>query len=214
MAYFHSRLKYHEDVTPKHLITDDEIAFLLELQKEMNTQDNVGQADPRFWVIKGSTKEYGIDDGYEDGCVLVDDSDEIAARDIESLFQHLLDNKYNGILELEDAKTIKMIDKKIEIKWKDKTETITSLEDAYEWFCDMGYSYRLENYRVKSIIYPDLLFLTQKAAENHLRANHYHYSDDAHTYAMTSWRNPETEKLWNILRKVDWEILKKMREFA
>lgn len=123
MAYFHERLKHHEDITPKHLITDDEIAFLLKLQKEMNTQDNVGQADPRFWVIKGSTKEYGIDDGYEDGCELADDSDEIVARDIESLFQYLLDNKYNGILELEDAKTIKMIDKKIEIEWEDKTDT-------------------------------------------------------------------------------------------
>ena len=39
-------------------------------------------------------------------------------------------------------------------------------------------------------------------------------TDDAYTYAMTSWRKPETEKLWNILRKVDWETLKKMREFA
>ena len=48
-------------------------------------------------------------------------------------------------------------------------------------------------------MYPDTMFLTQKAAENHLKANYYHYSEDAHTYAMTSWRNRETE--------IDWELL-------
>lgn len=53
-------------------------------------------------------------------------------------------------------------------------------------------------------IYPNTMFLTQKAAEEHLKSNYYHYSEDAHTYAMTSWRNPETEKLWKILKEIDW----------
>ena len=32
--------------------------------------------------------------------------------------------------------------------------------------------------------------------------------EDAHTYAMTSWRNYETSKLWKILQEVDWSKLK------
>ena len=66
MAKYHDHLQYHEDTTEKHVLTEKEIQFLLKLQKEMNTQDTVGNADPRFWVIKGTEKEYGIETGYED----------------------------------------------------------------------------------------------------------------------------------------------------
>ena len=32
-------------------MTKEEVDFLLQLQKEMNTQDSLGNADPRYWVI-------------------------------------------------------------------------------------------------------------------------------------------------------------------
>jgi hypothetical protein len=35
-------------------ITKEDIAFLADLQRELTTQDTVGQADPRFWVIRDS----------------------------------------------------------------------------------------------------------------------------------------------------------------
>lgn len=35
----------------KHTITPNELNFLIELQNELNTQDTVYQADPRFWVV-------------------------------------------------------------------------------------------------------------------------------------------------------------------
>ena len=40
--------EYHEDTVEKHEITKEEILFLKELQKEMNTQDTVCQADPQI----------------------------------------------------------------------------------------------------------------------------------------------------------------------
>lgn len=70
----------------------------------------------------------------------------------------------------------------------------------------MGYEFRTINYQLVDCIYPDTMFLTQKEAEEHLRANDYHYSSDAHTYAMTAWRAPDVERLWKILQEVDWEI--------
>ena len=69
MAIYHKKIQYHEDKTPKHKMTEEERQFLLDLQKELNTQDTLSQADPRYWVIKGREKMYHIDateaDGYE-----------------------------------------------------------------------------------------------------------------------------------------------------
>ena len=40
--------------------------------------------------------------------------------------------------------------------------------------------------------------------EEYLKAKAYHHSDDAHTYAMTALYNPIVERLWEILREVDF----------
>lgn len=54
------------------------------------------------------------------------------------------------------------------------------------------------------MVYPNTMFLTEKAAATHLRQNDYHYDATAHTYAMTAWRSPEVEKLIKILQTVDF----------
>ena len=51
------------------------------------------------------------------------------------------------------------------------------------------------------------MFLTQKAAEEHLRKNYYHYTDNAATYAMTAWRSQEADMLYKILHSVDFDQL-------
>ena len=56
MAIYHKTLQYHEDTTEKRSLNDKDIKFLMELQKEMNTQDTTETAEPRFWVIKGSER--------------------------------------------------------------------------------------------------------------------------------------------------------------
>ncbi len=38
MAIYHKTLKHHEDETQKRDLTQEDIRFLLELQKEMNRQ--------------------------------------------------------------------------------------------------------------------------------------------------------------------------------
>lgn len=63
---------------------------------------------------------------------------------------------------------------------------------------------KVVSYVNKSKIYENTMFLTQKDAEDHLKANYYHYSEDAHTYAMTAWRSNRVEKLINILQSVDF----------
>lgn len=38
------------------MLTDEQRAFLVELQEELNTQDTFCQADPRFWVVAQGKK--------------------------------------------------------------------------------------------------------------------------------------------------------------
>lgn len=44
------KTKRHEDTTEKRQLLKDDIDFLVNLQREMNTQDHLCQADPRYWV--------------------------------------------------------------------------------------------------------------------------------------------------------------------
>lgn len=48
------------------------------------------------------------------------------------------------------------------------------------------------------------MFLTRQSAEDYLKENSHHHSENAHTYAMTAIRNPVVNKLWKILREVDF----------
>lgn len=43
----------------------EDIEFLKSLQDEMLTQDTVGQASPRFWVVMQTERMYGVEDGYD-----------------------------------------------------------------------------------------------------------------------------------------------------
>lgn len=81
-----------------------------------------------------------------------------------------------------------------------------SAEEVNEFFADNGHG-DIERVGISSkrIIYPNTMFLTEKEAREHLERNHYHYSQDAHTYCMCAWRSPDVEKLWKILREVKWD---------
>ena len=50
----------------------------------------------------------------------------------------------------------------------------------------------------------NLLFLTREDAEHYLALNRHHHSRYAHPYLMTAWRDATVERLWRLLRDVDW----------
>ena len=222
MAKYHEFLKYHEDATDKHEMTKEEIDFLLSLQEEMNTQDHVSQADPRYWVIKGTEKIYHVDDA--DGFELYDsDCCDTLAEDARGICEYINENLLGDInnerLEGEEF-TVEFEEgvfssDKIVVTWNDggdeeyqEREELTDIDEIKTWLEEQGYNYEVISYKIIPKIYENTMFLTQKDAENHLRFNDYHYSEDAHTYAMTSWRSRETEMLWKILQEVDWSKLK------
>lgn len=215
MAKYHENLKHHEDDVTKHKITDEELQFLSDLQKELNTQDYVSQADPRFWVIKGSEKIYHVEDdvdGYElydpDGCVVVA-SDTIEAY--EYINDNLLEDINKNRLDGEEFTIIINENNLLGVIWVDgdkedyrEPKELTDLHEIQKWLEEQGYNYEIIAYKLVQKIYENTMFLTQIDAENHLRANAHHYSEDAHTFAMTAWRDWRMDKLIKILQQVDF----------
>lgn len=61
MAKYWEHLKYHEDTVVKEKLSNDDVNFLKELQKEINTEDNGGTANPRYWVIRQPERIYHLD---------------------------------------------------------------------------------------------------------------------------------------------------------
>lgn len=223
--------EYHENTVEKHKITKEEVEFLKELQKEMNTQDTVSQADSRFWVVAGTKKEY-VGKEYGENDVLVNDIDILAdglEKAIEFFKEEVIeddDEDYEYIFEKEETKSFSSyrfakIDKHYDKTDKnynegdeiimeqnyitDIKELIEALEDA-DIICQGKYD--IAYYRkVEHVPYPDTMFLTYKSCKEHINLNHYHYSNDAHPYAMTAWCSPEIEKLFKIIQEIDWDKL-------
>ena len=212
MAIYHKTLKYHEDETQKRDLTQEDIRFLLELQNELNAQDTNGTADPRYWVIKGSEtyrndlepEEYGM---YFDGAEVASTTGETIKYLNENILPHC-GNSENRELSIESENPLcpshEFILNYKDIDGEEEYDNLTR-EELNEFLSDNGYSeIEVIGIAVRPVIYPNTMFLTEKAAQEHLQRNYYHYSDDAHTYCMCAWRSPEVERLWKILREIRW----------
>lgn len=205
----------------KHAITKDEIEFLKVLQHEMNTQDTVCQADPRFWVVVQHTKEY-VGEDYGTDCDLIGDC-EVVIDDctIEKIVEYCKEN-YQDELDEYGIYFIKPSENSCYywyIRKKENPEdepneemddelTIFDINDILEYLTEeniLSSDYHLAWYNVnETTIVPNTMFLTLEEAKNHIASNHYHYTNPR-PYAMTAWRSPQVRKLYEILQKVDWD---------
>lgn len=219
----------------KHSLTQEELDFLIDLQHELNTQDTVSQADPRFWVVAGTQKVY-VGKEYSEGEELCE-GESVLADGIEEAVKYFQEEviiaanedseDFEYILEEEPTRSFKSwrilkIDKSYDKNDEDYIEGdeileeynyIDNIEELIEALSDCGIigddEYMVGNYRNEHHIYPDTMFLTNRSCKRHIELNYYHYDADVHSYVMTAWHSPEVEQLWNILQKVDWF---KMRE--
>lgn len=178
-----------------------DIDFLKDLQHEMLTQDTVCQAHPRFWVVRQKRRCYGIDDefGY-DGTEVVYDS-ETLAEDLKELYEYLE--------EYEEDLDIEYCEEHITIN-AEESECFHNIEDLVDYMREeLNYDdgLYLVNYREEYVIVPDTMFLTKRECEEHIRKNHYHYNEP-HSYAMTAWRSPQVEKLFDLIMNSNWNLYK------
>ncbi|MCD8011613.1 MAG: hypothetical protein LUG99_00275 [Lachnospiraceae bacterium] len=209
MAIYHKGLKHHEDRVAKRALADGDREFLRRLQHEMNTQDTAATADPRFWVIKGS--EMCRDDNDPETFALRV-SDGVAAENTEDTCKTLnadimpdcdSDDRTDFQIEAEHGFSHEFV-----LRYKDEDGDdcfeYLDIDELNEFLDENGTDCEVFGQSKRSVVYPNTMFLTEKEAMEHLEANDYHYSKDAHTYCMTAWRSPDVERLWKILQEVEW----------
>lgn len=160
----------------------EDLDYLIELGKELKTQDNLGTRKPLiFKIMENKTvhctssfydfKSIGFSQSYEE---LVEFSDE----EFEKAVEYIKEN-YSYDEELDDVK---------------------GFDDLTE-FCD-DYDIDHEIIYHKKEIYYTGEFLTRKAAEDHLKKFHYRYTDEARIYCDCAVENDEITKLTEILERL------------
>ena len=212
MAKYWENLKYHEDTVVKEKLSNDDIKFLKELQKELNTEDNVGTATPRYWVIRQPERIYHIDRDAADYYMFVDDDyQELTLEELKNYLEDVYDDNLksvdikDGVLTFEYLNEFSEEIERYTIDFNnlplESSYSVDKVLELLELEVDVVY------YKEVDATVDNCMFLTQIDAENHLRANDYHYHEKARTYCMCGWRSPRFERLINILSKTDFDSM-------
>lgn len=173
-------------------MTKEDLDFLKELQHELLTQDNDGQAAPRFWGIR-ERKERITKDFYGDDMYVIDSTDgepqKYSLDEYVEVLKVAIDEEEEPAYEVIDGFAFLDtgdIDDVVDFanNVMDRNAMASSFETYEELSDQTG------------------CFLTKRAAKKHIELNGYHYQNP-HTYAMTAWRNPEFEKFLKIFENLD-----------
>ena len=166
----------------------EDIEFLKDLQHELNTQENDGQADPIFWVVNETKREWGFESGYADD-IMACNCDGDVWETPEEFLVYLIEN---------DFISKDQIDKNYDY---DFDEILALIGNSDFYTC---------GYKDEDTIVPDTFFLTKRACKQHIGQNGYHYSKP-HTYAMTAWRSPEFERFKKIFKSMNLDEIKESK---
>lgn len=200
-----------EDTVPRRPLTDADIQFLTQLQSDLNTQDTMGNRDPRFWVIQQSSDISCPPDEADTVHVIQNSACEVIAHNLQDFLDHLQDRyyKYNIQIKHPDGayfwhmKIVNMADEEFE------DDHITDIDDVINLLARAGITdYSVSYSRKTTGPVQDTLFLTHKDCEDHLRKYSYNYHEDAHAFAMTADRSPRFAQLISLLQTVDFNALK------
>lgn len=167
-----------------------DIKKLNELRKQMiyeDKHDNDIQAAPRFWVVIDYSQVPTWEGIAEDIVIYIPE--------------------YNDSYEIDELIDIELEDGELPQGAIDDIDEINCEYSALDWiqtWIDED-AYLVPVSEMGSIV-PDTLFLTKQDAREHIRKNKHHYSDKAHTFAMTAWRSESFRIIWDVLVNSDWKI--------
>ena len=228
-----TKYPHHVDPYKKHRITDEELDFLQELQKEMNTQNTWAQADPRIWVIQEPIRKYldNVETDLRNDPDTVEilnqiaDGAELYFDDIHMATPQQLYHTIQSIIkndDLEEQYQVELIrDYRVlihgrndlgEVVWDASLDNIEKdgMLSIVEWV--MGYTIHHAELRyfVKELyLHPGIFFLTYRDGVNYLEKYESKYDKDVRLYAMSPKDlftdcSPEIKKLFDILHTVDF----------
>ena len=172
-------------------ISDEDYEFLKELQHELNTQTNDGNADPVYWGVIETYEEFRGESGDYGGepYITFDDGKYSLKEAIEEVEEALnTDDDYADV-----KKEWGEVDKSDPYDVRDFMVEHMGWDNIY----DVIY---LE--KVKRLSENTGAFLTKRACQEYIDKYKYNH-DNPHTYAMTAYRNFELGKLLNILKTVN-----------
>lgn len=162
----------------------EDIDFLKNLQNELLTQTNDGNADPVYWGIIEDV-EVSTPEGCGDIIKIYHDGDLYSISDYKELLL-AYDVYEEDEVEINNCNYA-----------DDLIEIAKEISDYHK------YDYIVETRIEHRITTQTGCFLTKRACKKHIEKNDYHYNNPR-TYAMTAWRNPEFERLINIIKVLDF----------
>jgi hypothetical protein len=176
-------------------ISQEDYEFLKDLQNELKTQENDGNADPVFWGVEETVEECRGGDGEYGGdpYITYDDGKWSLEEAIEEVEDELKNNPEYS-------------DEWLHKEWEEVDKSCA--EDVYEFMTGM-----LHWEGIYGVVYVEDVkrvtpftgaFITKRACKEYIRKYGYNHNDP-HTYAMTAYRNFELQKLINILRNLKFE---------
>lgn len=171
-------------------LSKHDIEFLNDLQLQMLTQDTVCQASPRYWAV-AQYRQYPAHEDYADSSYLVDDEGNVIGENLGEVIKKLLED-HDEILQESDFQNCSDND----------------LSDVINVLTELGIrEYKEVYYSNVHEVERNSFFLTLEECKKHIELNRHHYNDTVHSYAMTAWRSPQVEKLYEILENVDFSKL-------
>ena len=225
-----TKYPHHTDLYAKHRITDEELDFLQELQKEMNTQDTWYQGGQCIWVIQESKKRYFDDidtdlrndpntveilNQIADGTELyIDDIHMTTPQQLYTTIQKIITND-----QLEEKYQVELIDDyRVSIRGRNDLGEVVwdaSLDKIernriVEWVMEYTIHHAELRYFVKELYrHPGIFFLTYRDGIKYLEKYASEYDKDAKLFAMSPRSlftdcSPEIKKLFDILHTVDF----------
>jgi len=168
----------------------EDIEFLKELQHELNTQTNDGNADPVYWGIM--------------------EKREVLSMSGDIMYFHITGDDdeytYDDFVQYITDKIIEADDKELLDEWN---------ELDHDNYYDVSYMaeilnidyYKVECEETDYLSRETGCFLTKRAAQNYIDKCGYNHSKPR-TYAMTAYRNYELERLLKILKETDFNDIK------
>lgn len=170
----------------------EDIQFLNDLQHELLTQTNDGNADPVWWGVMETRSEGGYEDGYEDYYELYSE------QSCESL------GRINNMQDIINA--VKEDDESFTDEHFEECEDIADVMRVLDDMMPYGEKYRLIGCKDISHINEGCVFLTKKDCLDYIKRFGYNHSKP-HSYAMTAYRCFTFEKLINLIKSTDWSAL-------
>ena len=149
--------------------------FVQGFMKEINEQNNRCTATPYFYVIRTAEWVASYHEGEGDRVIVTHDCETVATAECKD---DVLVDVRKHCKEYYD-------DEDIDFEKMDDWDFESFLEDK-----EYSFFWEVQTWR------EECCFFTDTEAKAHLKANHYHYSEDAHTYVKHFWRAPGVKKFF------------------